>query len=159
MTPVFWKLSMGPGSVGGGFDNLLPILDWIRQGVVLVHKNTAGKGGHAKTTQGADFMASERDGEYFYLCHGNKNPGVLLLGQFVGPANLFSAKGHGWADRSFRWIKTSVSTKRYKAEHKRWTPRDHSTFVKVPEDELTMFEAAILKPYFKMSLAHFSIDV
>jgi len=158
MNPVFWKLSMGPGSSGEDFKNLLVVLDWIRQGVVLVHKDTRAKG-TSKTTQGTRFMEPDRLGEYFYLCHGNEEPAVLLLGQFSGPTNVFSARGEGWADRPFRWIKTSASTKRYKGEQKRWAPNDNSTFSMVPEGELAMFESAILQPYFEMDLADFGIEI
>jgi len=158
MKPAFWKLSMGPGSSGEDFKNVLMVLDWVRQGLVLVHKDTRAKG-ISKTTQGAHFMELERVGEYFFLCHGNEEPAVLLLGQFSGPANVLSARGHGWADRPFKWIKTSNSPKRYKGEHKRWAPNDNSTFVKVPENELQMFEAAILEPYFEMQLANFGVEI
>lgn len=37
------------------------------------------------------------------------------------------------------------------------SPNDNSTFVRVPEDELTLFEASILKPYFDIKLAAFGI--
>ena len=157
MNPVFWKLSMGPGSTSGDFKNLLAVLDWIRQGVVLVHKDTKAKG-IAKTTQGQHFMEPGRFGEYFYLCHGNEEPGILLLAQFSGPANVFSPRGDGWAERPFRWIKTSVTTKRYKGEQKRWAPNDNSTFSMVPKSELTEFETAIIRPDFEMDLADFGID-
>lgn len=158
MYPIFWKLSMGPGSSGEDFKNLLAVLDWIRQGVVLVHKNTRAKG-TTKTTQGERFMEPERHGEYFYLCHGNEEPAILLLGQFTGPANVFAARGEGWAERPFKWIRTSVSTKRYKGEQKRWAPNDNSTFIMVPENEREMFETAILQPFFGIELAAFGVEV
>jgi hypothetical protein len=158
MIPVFWKLSMGPGSSGKDFPNLLSVLDWIRQGVVLVYKDTRAKG-TSKTSQGEHFMEPDRLGEYFYLCHGNEEPAILLLGQFIAPANLFCARGEGWAERPFRWIRTSVSTKRYKGEQKRWAPNDNSTFIMVPEKELTMFESEVLAPFFKMNLADFGVEV
>lgn len=156
MNPVFWKLSMGPGSSGEDFKNILAVLDWLRHGLVLVHKDTRAKG-TSKTTQGERFMEADRLGEFFYLCHGNEEPSVLLLGQFIGPANPFSARGEGWADRTFRWIRTSGSTKRFKGEQKIWAPNHNSTFVKVPEHELGMFEEVILGPYFAIELADFGI--
>jgi len=155
--PVFWKLSMGPGNYGGDFKDILEVLDWLRQGLVLVHKDTGAKGKLQKT-QGQAFVERERVGEYFYLCHGNREPAILLLGQFTGHANLFSTRGHGWADRQFRWIKTSVSTKPYKGDQKWWAPNHNSTFIEVPENELKLFETDILKPYFKLRLAHFGIQ-
>ena len=113
MKPVFWKLSMGPGSSGGDFSHFLEVLDWIRQGVVLVHKDTKAKG-TMLAKQGERFVERKRNGEYFYLCHGNRKPSVILLGQFTGPANLFTARRGGWAERPFRWIKTAILAKQYR---------------------------------------------
>ncbi len=155
--PVFWKLSMGPGTAGGDFKNILEVLDWLRHGLVLVHKDTKAKGTSQKT-QGQAFVERDRLGEYFYLCHGNQEPAILLLGQFTGHANFFSDRGHGWADRQFRWIKTSTSTKPYKGEQKWWAPNHNSTFIEVPESELGMFESDILTPYFDLKLADFRIE-
>ena len=134
LNPVFWKLSMGKTD----FKDIFKVLDWVRQGVVLVHKDTAALG-TSLMAQGEEFVSRDRVGEYFYLCNGNKEPSVILLGQFTGPANLLSDKGNGWADRQFRWIKTSISTKRYKGVDKWWTPNHLSTFSMVPENELGIF--------------------
>jgi 5-methylcytosine-specific restriction protein B len=103
-------------------------------------------------------MEPARLGEYFYLCHGNEEPAVLLLGQFSGPPNVFSDRGEGWAERPFRWIKTSVSRKKYSGEHKQWAPNDNSTFIMVPPNEMKMFEFEILNPYFEIKLKQFGVD-
>jgi hypothetical protein len=158
MKPVFWKLSMGPGTEGGDFKHLLEVLDWLRQGLVLVHKDTKAKGTSQKT-QGEQFVENERVGDYFYLCHGNKEPGIILLGQFSGPANVLSARREGWAERTFRWIRTSILIKPYEGEPKWWAPNHNSTFIKVPEPELGMFDSAILRPYFGVDLADFGIEM
>ena len=156
MKPVFWKLSMGPGNAGEDFPHVLDVMDWVRQGIVLVHKDTKAKG-TVQTTQGENFVDQAKVGDYFYLCHGNQEPSIILLGQFTGPANLFSARKGGWADRPFRWIKTAILPKQFSGEAKWWAPNHNSTFVVVPEDELGQFEAAILKPYFCMALADFRL--
>jgi hypothetical protein len=156
MKPAFWKVSMGPGGSGREFKDLLTVLDWIRQGIVLVHKNTGPKG--TGKGQGELFVDKERAGDYFYLCHGNQEPSVILFGQFSGPANIFSSWEYGWAERPFRWIKTAVLTKAYQGERKWWTPNDPSTFVMVPEDELKLFESVLLRPYFEYKLADFGIE-
>jgi hypothetical protein len=148
---------MGPGSeADDGFKEILEVLDWIRQGIVLVHKDTRAKG-QSSTTQGEHFTDTARVGDYFYLCHGNELPSIILLGQFTGPANLFCERGDGWADRPFRWIKTSINSKSFVGEQKWWTPNHNSTFVSVPPDELDLFEEVILRPYFGMWLAQFRL--
>jgi hypothetical protein len=156
MQPMFWKLSMGPGTAGEDFKHVMEVIDWARQGLVLVHKDTKAKG-VSQTTQGEHFVEKAQIGDYFYLCHGNEEPSIILLGQFTGPVNLFSSRGGGWADRPFRWIKTSINPKSFSGEPKWWTPNHNSTFVTVPEDELSLFEAIILKPYFNMALADFRL--
>jgi hypothetical protein len=156
MQPVFWKLSMGPGTAGEDFKTVLQLLDWVRRGVVLVHKDTKAKG-TSQTSQGERFVEPERDGDYFYLCHGNNEPAVILLGQFVGPPNQFCERGSGWTERSFRWIRTSKSTKPYSGQAKWWAPNHNSTFIRVPDDELGLFEVEILNPYFDICFEDFKI--
>lgn len=152
METSFWKLSMA----GDDFKTVLDVIDWIRRGVVLVHKDTRAKG-TSQTSQGQHFAEAERLGEYFYLCHGNHEPAVLLLGQFTGPPNLFCERGHGWTERSFSWIRTSVSTRSYNGQPKWWAPNHNSTFTRVPGGELAEFESGILIPYFGLRLAEFAI--
>jgi len=154
MKPVFWKLSMG----GTDFKHIFEVLEWLRQGLVLVHKDTKSQG-IKRDSQGKLFVASDRIGDYFYLCNGNKGPSVILLGQFTGPANPLSSKGDGWAEREFRWIKTSILANKYEGEDKWWSPKHNSTFTVVPEKELGMFESSILYPYFGVKLADFRIEV
>ena len=158
MKPVFWKLSMGPGTACDDFGHVLEVVDWVRQAIVLVHKDTKAKG-VSQTTQGRLFVEKAQIGDYFYLCHGNEEPSIILLGQFTGPANLFSARRDGWAERPFKWIKTSLNPKRFSGDAKWWTPNHNSTFVLVPEHELELFEESILRPYFEISLADFRVEI
>jgi hypothetical protein len=154
MESAFWKLSMA----GDDFPSLLDVLDWVRRGVVLVHKDTRPKG-KSDVSQGTNFVDAERLGDYFYLCHGNHEPAVLLLGQFVGPPDLFCERGGGWAERPFKWIHTSTNTKPYNGQAKWWAPNHNSTFTRVPDAELAEFESGILVPYFDLQLSDFGIMV
>ncbi len=149
-TPQFWKLSQGGSEIV-----YQDILDSIEQGLVYVHKDTKPLG-KMKEGQGELFLRAPI-GDYFYLTHGNK--GITLLGQFSGPANLFSSWESGWLDRPFRFIRGSVSNKKYTGEDKWWSPNHDSTFCRVRDDELSLFEECILKPYFKIKLADFGIRV
>ncbi|GAB4138940.1 MAG: hypothetical protein Tsb009_07510 [Planctomycetaceae bacterium] len=147
---------MGPGALKADFADILSVLDWLRVGVVLVHKDTKALA-KSNEGQGAQFISNERNGEYFYLCHGNQNPSVVFLGQFLGPANLFCSRGDGWAEREFRWIRTAVVSKKYKGKAKWWTPNHNSTFASVPHNELGQFEEKILIPFFELRLREFGI--
>lgn len=161
--PVFWKLSMGPGS-GHDFPDLLGVLDWLRQGLVLVHKATPPMG-HGSTGQGAHFVHKYRLGDYFYLCHGNQVPSIILLGQFTGPADILSpfinSRGEwekGWASRRFQWIKTAVGSGKYNGTQRWWTPNFNSTFVNIPREDFGDFEDDILWPFFEVRFAHFGVQ-
>ena len=158
MKPRFWKLSMGIGT-SKDFKNVLEVLDFVRQGVVLVHKDTSSPG-TSKIPQGENFVRPERTGDYFYLCHGNESPGIILLGQFSGPANVLTVRGDGWAERPFRWIMTATTTRKYDGPQKWWSPNDNTTFIEVPDAEVAMFEEMILIPYFglRLSAFRFSLD-
>ena len=78
MNPVFWKLSMGPGSSGEDFKNLLSVLDWVRQGVVLVHKDTSS------SARSRSAPGTCRPGPQGYEGQGHieDNPGRALYGSW-----------------------------------------------------------------------------
>lgn len=149
MNPTFWKLSQGTAQFG-----VEDIIESISQKFVYVHKNTKAKATSSKT-QAQHFIEAEI-GDYFYLTHGNK--GIYILGQFTGPANLFSSYGEGWLDRPFRFIKASISTDKYTGAKKWWAPSDNSTFISVPENEIQQFEENILIPFFGIKLEEFGIE-
>ncbi len=148
MTPKFWKLSQGPNQFG--YDDI--ILS-ISTNLVYMHKDTGAKGG-AIVTQSEDFINAPI-GDYFYLTFGNQ--GMFLIGQFVGPANLFSKYKDGWLERRFAFMFPAKRRDSYSGPHKRWSPNDHSTFTPVPPAELTMFEEEILEPFFGIALKDFGL--
>jgi hypothetical protein len=148
MQPNFWKLSQGTQ-----FFSYSDILRSIEMRLVYVHKDTSAKG-QSSQTQGQDFIAAPV-GDYFYLTHGNS--GIYLLGQFVGPANIFSEHKEGWMDRQFRLIFPALSKESYSGAVKWWTPNDNSTFIRVPSNELPLFEDYILKPLFGIKLSDYGI--
>ena len=148
MKPNFWKLSQGTAQF-----ELQDIIKSIEQRLVYVHKNTKAKAG-SSISQAQQFIEADI-GDYFYLTHGNN--GIYLLGQFLGPANLFSAYGEGWLDRPFRFIKPSISKNKYRGTKKWWAPSDNSTFTHVPNNELPLFETNILTPFFGVKLEEYGI--
>lgn len=148
MKPRFWKVSQG-GNDFSAQDALLS----IEQGLVCVHGETLPKGG-AATSQGEDFINASI-GDYFYLTHANK--GIYILGQFSGPPNIFSARGDGWVDRPFRLIRAATEVKAYDGVDKWWAPNNNSTFCRVPDHELKLFEEHILLPHFGIRLSDYRI--
>ena len=123
--------------------------------MVYVHSKTKAKGRSSKP-QGEQFI-SANIGDYFYLTHGNK--GIYLLGQFTGPANIFSTMGKGWVDRPYRLIRLAKPNNGYNGPKKRWAPSDNSTFIPVKKPDFRMFEENILQPYFGISLADYGINL
>jgi len=159
---AIWKLSMGRGD----FDDILDVLDYLRQGLVIAHKNTR-KLAFVQESQGDLFVHPDRDGDYFYLCHSNRTAahprrGIVLLGQFTGPP--IPVRHHKWTDtdgwmgRPFRWVKTAISSKKLHRDHrKQWTPRNNSTFVEVPTKDADLFESLILEPYFGLTFTELKL--
>lgn len=149
MIPKFWKLSQGTD-----FFEFEEISDSIEKGLVYVHAKTPAKG-RSSEAQGQQFVAADI-GDYFYLTHGNN--GVYILGQFTGPANIFSSKGHGWVDRPFRVIRHSKPNVGYSGPDKWWAPNHRSTFTPVLSDELAEFEHHILNVFFGITLAEYGVN-
>lgn len=150
MKPQFWKLSQG-----AEFFSHEEVLSSLTDGLVYVHKDTRPPGG-SNHSPGEDFVNAPT-GNYFYLTHGNH--GVFCLGQFSGPANIFSRRGAGWLDRPFRIIRMSNQSEKFEGAQKWWTPNFNSTFMRVPEEEVKLFEELLLKPFFDLSLIDFKVQV
>ena len=93
--PQFWKLSQGAKSFW-----FSEVIDSVNQKLVFIHKDAGALGRSAETQ--AQWFVDAPIGDYFYLTYGNE--GIYLLGQFSGPANIFSTYGEGWLDRPFRLI-------------------------------------------------------
>lgn len=151
MKPSFWKLSQGYDHFS--FEELLKS---IEDRLVYVHNKTGAKG-QLSTTQAEDFVSASI-GDYFYLTHGNTG-GIYLLGQLTGPANFLSTYGDGWIDRPFRIIARAKNQNSYSGDNKWWTPNHNSTFVQIPENELELFEALILKPFFEITFDQHGINI
>ncbi|ABA59193.1 hypothetical protein Noc_2742 [Nitrosococcus oceani ATCC 19707] len=150
MKPKFWKLSQGTAEFG-----VNQIIESIDQRLVYVHKDTKAKATSNKS-QAQQFIDA-KIGDYFYLTHGNA--GIYELGQFTGPANIFSSRCEGWLDRPFRFISASISKEKYMGQKKWWAPSDNSTFTPVPDNELALFEKEILTPFFSIDLSKFGVKI
>ena len=140
--PAIWKISQGSVSKENRtiFEN---------RKVVVVHGTTKAMAG-SKISQGESFKDSIKKNDYFYLCYGNS---IRILGQFTtDKAVLNPEMKDEWYERGYRIIAKSKDTSAYNGIHKWWSPDFNSTCIKVDNDEQTLFEEAILKPYFNMTL-------
>jgi len=125
----------------------------IEKNIVLVHKDTKAKG-VSSLTQGNLFRDVIKDGDYFYLTHGNK--GVKLLGIFTGEARPVEGKQlgyEGWLERSFVEVYPSINMSAYTGKKKWWTPNENSTCIEIPRSELDEANRLIFKPYFKAAFS------
>lgn len=145
--PQFWKLSQGAKSFW-----FSEVIDSVNDRLVFIHKDAGALG--TTTESQAQLFVEAPIGDYFYLTHGNE--GIYLLGQFSGPANIFSAHD-GWFDRPFRLIRSANTGTYYRGDRKWWSPNFNSTFARVPVEEIEMFEEKILSPFFGIRLADFGI--
>ena len=98
----------------------------------MVHKDTAAKG-KSKVSQGEDFMATMKKGDFFYLCRGNS---IRLLGRIDSDeVNENPEKQDGWYERSYMVIAESRDISAYSGNKKWWTPNENSTCIVVPKSE------------------------
>ena len=61
-------------------------------------------------------------------------------------------KNDGWCERDYIIIAKSSDVSPYSGNQKWWTPNNNSTCICIPNTELSLFEAYILKPYFNITL-------
>jgi MoxR-like ATPase len=143
-TPAIWKISHGTESTGVSDAHKKIFED---RKVIAVNSRTKAKG-TSKVSQGDNFMYSIKKGDFFYLCYGSS---IQLLGEITSDTPIENPeKKDGWYERSYRVIARPVRMEPYSGVHKWWTPDDNSTCIKV--DDLSLFENAILQPYFNMSV-------
>lgn len=101
-----------------------------------------------KRSQGAKFREKMREGDFFYLCHGND---VQLCGQIKSALKNPKA---AWVQRGYKVIRFRVakSHPRFEGHKKAWSPSGNTTCWQVPKPELKDFERDILKPFFGLAL-------
>ena len=143
LEPNFWKISHGNDCISD-----VEAATFETRQVIVVHKDTAAKG-KSKVSQGEDFMATMKKGDFFYLCRGNS---IRLLGRIDSDeVNENPEKQDGWYERSYTVITESRDTSAYSGNKKWWTPNENSTCIVVPKSETQLFEDYILKPYFDIT--------
>lgn len=118
---------------------------YLEQHTVHVHQDTA-KG------QGEQFTDVMKEGDFFYLCHGNDD-GIRTFGQITGPA-IPSSHGDGWRQRSYKILfESSKPSEKYTGIQRGWTPNYNSTCMVVPDEDFSLFESEILAPFFGRKLS------
>lgn len=143
LKPNFWKISHGNDCISEAEAEAFE-----KRQVIVVHRDTAAKG-KSKVSQGEDFTATMKKGDFFYLCRGNS---IRLLGRIDSDeVNENPEKQDGWCERSYTVITKSRDTSAYTGDKKWWTPNDNSTCIVVPISETQLFEDYILKPYFDIT--------
>lgn len=143
LAPTFWKVSHGNDCI-----NEDESIAFDKRKVVVVHRDMAAKG-KSKVSQGEDFMANMKKGDFFYLCRGNS---IRLLGRIDSDeVDENPEKQNGWCERSYTVIAESKDKSAYTGEKKWWTPNNNSTCIPVPVGEKSQFDDLILKPYFDIT--------
>jgi hypothetical protein len=131
----YWKVSHGKADFTAEQRRT-----YLEQHTLHVHKNT-------KKGQGAEFSTVMKEGDLFYLCHGNDD-GIRVFGRVTGPAGP-SPHGDGWLQRKYDVVFDGIKpSAKYTGVQKGWAPNYNSTCMAVPEHELKLFESEILEPFF-----------
>ena len=135
-----WKISHGKADFSAEQRKT-----YLEQHTAHVHEET-------KKGQGSLFANEMKEGDFFYLCHGNDD-GIRVFGQITGPA-VPSPHGDGWLQRSYDVVFESVKPSvKYAGVTKGWTPNYNSTCMAVPNEEINLFESEILMPFFGKRLS------
>jgi len=135
-----WKISHGRGDFDAEQRET-----YLKQHTVHVHKDT-------RRGQGKHFTNEMKEGDLFYLCHGNDG-GIRLFGRITSAATP-SSHADGFRQRSYEVIFPSVdTTKKYTGTKKGWAPNYNSTCMQVPDEDLGLFESDILVPFFNKRLS------
>jgi len=137
-----WKLSLGTNE----FNN--DKYKEMKKGkLVSVHTKTPAKG-QSSTTQGNDFL-NAKVGEVFYLCRSNNS--VEFIGMFKN--NKHRINNDEWALREYVELLESKDKSNYNNKlDKWWTPKNNSTFIRINNDDLQLFENEILLPAFDITI-------
>lgn len=138
---VIWKLSHGDSN----FEEVERQQD-LEKNLAVVNSNAGRK-------QGKNFISAQC-GTLFFLCHGNS---PQRIGQFTSRESPAPDCPDGWVQRSYRFFKEAVKTEPYTVNSKMWSPRGRSTFWRVGSEDLALFEATLLKPYFETDLAELAV--
>lgn len=144
--PAIWKISHGTESTGISYTNKMI---FEKRKVTVVHGTTKAKAS-SKVTQGVHFIETIKKGDFFYLCYGNS---IRLFGEFTTEEAVLNPElESGWYERPYKVVAVSKDTTAYTATKKWWTPNDNSTCIRVDEQDQSLFEQLILKPYFDLTL-------
>lgn len=138
---VIWKLSHG----GKDFDEA-ERQQYKDEQLAVIFSDTALK-------QGENFITA-KCGTLFFLCHGNS---PQRIGQFTSRESPAPDCPEGWVQRRYRVFKDAMKNDSYTDNSKKWSPRGNSTFWRVGADDLALFEATLLKPYFGTDLAELAV--
>ncbi|HOO46274.1 MAG TPA: hypothetical protein PLM29_08595, partial [Deltaproteobacteria bacterium] len=135
-----WKISHGRGDFDAEQRET-----YLKQHTIHMHKDT-------RRGQGKLFTNEMKEGDLFYLCHGNDD-GIRIFGRITSAATT-SSHARGFRQRSYEVIFPSVdTTKKYTGTKKGWAPNYNSTCMPVPDEELGLFESDIMVPFFNKRLS------
>ena len=147
-----FKLSLGVAFISQNQFNSLR-----KSNLVTLHPNTKAKGQSGRS-QGEAFLKAEK-GDLFYVCRSNES--IEFIGMFNDQRPLFSTvQGNKeWVDRSYINLFEAKDKFGYDKDlDKWWTPKNNSTFIEIPKDQMGSFEKEILKAVFKTNLTDLELQ-
>ena len=124
--------------------------DWLAQHNYLsVHEDTGNAGGDnfINKMKVNDIVSLSYSGQLVKL--------VKVTSGVIKDPN--SSMEEGWQLRLYEEVKALTKPKQYKGVDKGWAPIRRNTCAPVPNNELTLFEQAILQPYYQLSLSKLAI--
>ncbi|WP_108946912.1 hypothetical protein [Shewanella halifaxensis] len=123
---------------------------WLAQHNYLsVHEDTGNAGGDnfVNKMKVNDIVSLSYSGQLVKL--------VKVTSDIITDPN--SPMEEGWQLRRYEELKVLAKPMQYKGVDKGWAPIRRNTCAPVPNNELTLFEQAILQPYYQLSLSELVI--
>ncbi|MGI2025491.1 McrB family protein [Shewanella glacialipiscicola] len=123
---------------------------WLAQHQYLsVHEDTGNAGGD-------NFINQMKVNDIVSLSYGGQLAKLVKVTSDI-IVDQTSPMDDGWKLRHYEDIKVLDQPMQYKGVDKGWTPIRRNTCAPVPSSELTLFEQAILQPYYQLALSEIGL--
>jgi 5-methylcytosine-specific restriction protein B len=123
----------------------------LERGTMVMHEETKPMG-QTYTSQAEYFDEVMKEGDYVYVCHGNKKVAALAkVTSDTAPCDYKKWGEEGWMQRKIEIIKNAIKQEPYNGPQKWWTPNNRSTCYPISRDETDLANDYLFRPLFNIS--------
>lgn len=129
----------------------------LERGTIVMHEETNPMG-RTSISQSEYFSGMMKEGDYVYVCHGNKK--VSALGKIIsgiGPCEYKNWGEDNWMQRKLEIIRYANKEEPYYGPQKWWTPNNRSTCYPIGQEETNLANEYLFEPIFNLTLERLSL--